>query len=314
MLYIGIDVGGSSIKGGLVNEDGTLLYKTSKPIADKKDADSLVQLMVELCNNILDYTETDISDIIWIGCGIPGPCDKKQGIIISTTNLGFENFNLSEALKEHFDTQIFIGNDASCAALGECTSGATKNTSSSVILTLGTGIGAGIILNNLIYSGFNDIAGELGHTVIKVGGKQCNCGKRGCFETYASASALVEMTQELAKDGNAKILELCNNNIDDIDGRTIFEAVRQGDAGAKTTLDEYIEYLGTGVVNIINTFQPEMLVIGGGLSNEGDDLLNPLREYVMKNEFCSKVCRTKIVRAKLGNDAGIIGAAMLGMR
>lgn len=314
MLYIGIDVGGSSIKAGLVNEDGTLLYKTSKPISDSKDANSLVQIMVDLCNDILKATETDISDIIWIGCGIPGPCDKENGVIISTTNLGFENFNLSKELNKYFDTQIFIGNDASCAALGECISGATKNAKSSITLTLGTGIGAGIIFDNLIYSGFNHIAGELGHMVIKMDGKKCNCGRCGCFEAYASASALVEMTKELALSGNKKILELCDNDIEKIDGRTIFEAVRQGDSDAKAKLDEYIEYLGTGVVNIINTFQPEMLVIGGGLSNEGDDLLNPLRDYVSKNEFCSKVNQTKIVGAKLGNDAGIIGAAMLGMR
>jgi glucokinase len=234
--------------------------------------------------------------------------------MIYSNNIPYKNTNIRQIFSGITKTPVYIDNDANCAALGEATSGGAKGYADSITVTLGTGVGGGIIINGKIYSGHNYAGGELGHHVIMMGGEQCSCGRKGCFEAYASATALIRDTKKAASlHPDSKINSICDNNTENIDAKTVFIAKRAGDPYAAELVDNYIRYLGEGISNIINIFQPDIVLIGGGISKEGDGLLNPLREFVRHNTYKSEgISKTLIRQAVLGNDAGIIGAAMLG--
>lgn len=313
MYYIGIDLGGTNAAVGVVDESGKIIAKASNPTNADKGTDAIINSIVKSANEALESSGISKSEIKSIGIGTPGTLDIKNGIVEHAANLGFKNTPLAELVGAHFEgIPVFIENDANVAALAESVAGAAKGTKDSVIITLGTGVGGGIILNGKIYSGFNGRGGELGHMGIIMDGWQCTCGRRGCWEAYASVTGLIKLTrQEMEKDKASKMWELAKEKVS---GRTAFDAMRLGDKTAKYVVDTYLKYVATGIVDVVNMLQPEVLSIGGGISKEGDTLLLPIKEYVEKEMFSRDAkTKTRICIAELGNDAGIIGAASLGM-
>ena len=254
-------------------------------------------------------------DIVSVGIGVPGAVNPKTGVIEYSANLFFHNWEVVEMMEERLGKKVHIENDANAAALGEYLAGSAKGARNAVAITLGTGVGGGIIIDGKIYSGSNFSGAELGHMVIVKDGKECACGRRGCWETYASATGLINLTKQKILSEKLEfsyMLKLCDGDINKVNGRTAFDAMRDGDPTAKSVVEEYISYLSCGLVNIINIFQPDVLCIGGGISNEGENLLAPVRSYVERERYTKHNDKqTVICKCTLGNDAGIIGAAYL---
>lgn len=254
-----------------------------------------------------------IDDIEWIGVGTPGIANSETGIIEYSNNLGFNNTPMVKYIQETIDKPVFIENDANAAAYGEYVAGAAKGAKNAVCITLGTGVGAGVVIDGKIYSGSNFAGAEIGHTVIEVDGAECSCGRKGCFEAYSSATGLIRMTKEAIAENPDCIMAKMAEEKGKVTARTSFDAMRAGDSIAKAVVDKYIKYLAAGITNTINIFQPDILCIGGGVCNEGDPLLLPVKEIVKKEVYTRNSPKNaEIVIAKLGNDAGIIGAAFLG--
>lgn len=311
--YVGIDLGGTNIVAGVVDEEYNIIAKASTktncPRPEKEIADDMAKMALQAVKN----ANLDISDIEWIGIGTPGIANSTTGIIERATNLGFENTPMVKYISESIDKPVFIENDANAAAYGEYVAGAAKGAKNAVCITLGTGVGAGIIVDGKIYAGSNFAGAEIGHTVIEVDGAQCSCGRKGCFEAYSSATGLIRMSKEAMAQFPDSIMNKMAEEKGKVTARTSFDAMRAGDKPAKDVVDKYIKYLAAGITNTINIFQPDVLCIGGGVCNEGDPLLLPVKALVEKEDFASNSAkRTEIVIAKLGNDAGIIGAAFLG--
>lgn len=315
MMYLGIDVGGTNIAVGVVNENKEIVAKTSNKSPVPCTMDEFCDTMALTARQAMEKAGITLDDIPWVGIGCPGTVNRGTGIIEFTNNLHFSNWPLVKMMEERMGgKKVIIENDANAAAYGEFKAGALKGAQNAVAITLGTGIGSGIIIDGNIYAGNNYAAGEMGHMVIVYDGRQCNCGRKGCWERYASATGLIITTKEyMEKDKNSVMWELCDGDINKASGRTAFDAMRKGDATGKAVVDEYINYLSCGLVNVINTFQPDILCIGGGISNERETLLAPVRAYIDKEQYAMNAkLKTKVCRAELGNDAGIIGAALLG--
>lgn len=315
MMYLGIDVGGTNIAVGVVNENKEIVAKTSNKSPVPCTMDEFCDAMALTARQAMEKAGITLDDIPWVGIGCPGTVNRGTGIIEFTNNLHFSNWPLVKMMEERMGgKKVIIENDANSAAYGEFKAGALKGAQNAVAITLGTGIGSGIIIDGNIYAGNNYAAGEMGHMVIVYDGRQCNCGRKGCWERYASATGLIITTKEyMEKDKDSVMWELCDGDIDKASGRTAFDAMRKGDASGKAVVDEFISYLGCGLVNVINTFQPDILCIGGGICNEGETLLAPVRAYIDKEQYAMNAkLKTKVCRAELGNDAGIIGAALLG--
>lgn len=311
--YVGIDLGGTNIVAGVVDEEYNIIAKASTktncPRPEKEIADDMAKMALQAVKN----ANLDISDIEWIGIGTPGIANSTTGIIERANNLGFENTPMVKYISESIDKPVFIENDANAAAYGEYVAGAAKGAKNAVCITLGTGVGGGIIVGGKIYAGSNFAGAEIGHTVIEVDGAQCSCGRKGCFEAYSSATGLIRMSKEAMAQFPESIMNKMAEEKGKVTARTSFDAMRAGDKPAKDVVDKYIKYLAAGITNTINIFQPDVLCIGGGVCNEGDPLLLPVKALVEKEDFASNSAkRTEIVIAKLGNDAGIIGAAFLG--
>lgn len=314
---IGIDFGGTNIAVGLVDENYSVLAKSSLPTGKgKRSTDEMVLDMAILCKKVCEMAGVSLEDTASIGIATPGTVNSEQGVVIDYPGMGLSNYpmakKLSDALSGYDAEKIRIANDANAAALGEAVAGAAKGAKTALVITLGTGVGGGIILDGKIYDGFNFSAGELGHTVIVKDGHPCACGRKGCFEQYASASALVRMTkEEMEKSPASKMWEL-SPTLDAVNGKTSFEAAKLGDEAAARVVDLYIGYLACGVANMMNIFQPEVLCIGGGICGQGDNLLKPLSEIVFAEQYAkTSPEKTRLVIATLGNDAGIVGAAAL---
>jgi glucokinase len=313
MYYIGIDLGGTNIAVGLVDETGKIIYKESVPTLKERHYEEIIKDMAMLSLKVINAGGLTVKDIESTGIGCPGTPDNKEGIILYSNNIRFDNVPMRREMQKYLDLPVFIDNDANCAALAEAISGAAKDTEHSITVTLGTGVGSGVVINGRVYSGFNYSAAELGHTVISLDGEQCTCGRKGCFEAYASASALIRQTKKAAVENPDSIInKLVNNDMDKIDAKVSFDAAKQGDETGKKVVDQYIKYLATGLVNIINAFQPEVLVIGGGVCKEGEYLLKPLKSLVSREIYGKLAKQTQIKVAQMGNDAGIVGAALLG--
>ena len=309
-MYIGIDLGGTNIAAGLVDETGTLKLKLSTPTLKKRTPEEIADDMARLIKQLLRDTKTDMSDLYSIGIGVPGTVNDKTGEIVYAVNLNMNGFKIAEYLKQSINVPVHLANDADCAALGEYTvngNGAERF----VFVTLGTGVGGGVVLDGKIYTGFNGIGSELGHMTLIKGGEKCGCGKRGCYEAYASVTALVRDTKRAMEQHPESMMNELAAARGKVSGRTAFDAMRQGDRAAAEVVQNYAEYVAEGIVSIENIFQPEVIVIGGGISKEGDYLLKPVREYVEKNRYNKHLEQTEIKIARLFNDAGIIGAAML---
>ncbi len=315
MYYIGIDVGGTNLKAGLVDENYRIVATKKMPL----EFESMEKMGETLANMALALVEEygiERKDVACVGMGFPGPVDNKTGVVIKTVNIPIRFMPVAEIFHRYWDVPVYLGNDADCAALGEYYHYEDKDIESLILVTLGTGIGTGIILNGKIHTGINGCAGEGGHIVIVHGGEECTCGRRGCWERYGSASALVRQTVcAMEQHPESKMWEI-TGGVENAGGRTAFEAARMGDAAAKAVVEQYLDYLADGLANFINVFQPEVIALGGGVSHEADEsLLYPLRERISTMCFGREADRhTALVKATLGNDAGIIGAALLGLK
>lgn len=313
MYNIGIDLGGTNIKVGLVDDKYNIVSKATAKTNLPRPAEDICASIVELIWKVLGEAKVTIGEVKSIGIGTPGVANRNSGVVLYSCNLGFNNTDLRKLLKARLDLPTYVENDANAAAFGEVLAGAGKGYKDVVVVTLGTGVGGGIIIDGKIYTGFNFCGAELGHTVIEFGGRQCSCGRKGCFEAYSSATALINMTREAMEEHkDSEMWNLCGGDIANVDGKTAFDGMRAGDGAAKAVVDMYIEYLGCGLTNIINTFQPELLLIGGGICKEGENLTKPLEEIIRRESYCIDPEKsTKLDICKLGNDAGIIGAAFL---
>lgn len=314
MYYLGIDLGGTNIAAGLVDEQGQIIHQKSVPTGRERGADLILKDMANLALKVAEEAGVGLEQINSVGVGSPGAPDVQKGVIIYNNNLGFRNVPVRDALQKYLPLPVYVDNDANCAALAEGLLGAAGGVRHSVTVTLGTGIGGGVIIDHKIYSGFNNAGSELGHMVIVAGGKQCTCGRKGCWEAYASARGLIEAAQEAARKDPASLLfKMVNGDLSKITAKTPFDAAEAGDAVAAAVVDEYLEYLAVGIGNIINIFQPEVIVLGGGVSKQGESLLRPLTAKVARETYGQEgIPVAKLKLAVLGNEAGIVGAALLG--
>jgi glucokinase len=311
--YVGIDLGGTNIKAGVVNSQGELLSKSRIKTRTDRGQLEIVRDMALLARQVIQEAKLSESAITAIGIGSPGTPNNETGVLIYANNLPFDQVPLRSEIRKIIDLPVYVDNDANVAALAESAAGAARGTRHSVTITLGTGVGGGVVVNQRIYSGFNNAGCEIGHIVIKAGGELCTCGRRGCFEAYASASGLIRETEQAARQNpESQLNRLIAENGGHADGRTAFIGMRQGDIAATAVVDAYIELLAEGLANVINGYMPEVIAIGGGVCNEGDALLVPVREKAIARSYLGQgVPKPRIVLAEMGNDAGIVGAAMM---
>lgn len=307
MYNIGIDLGGTNIAMGLVDDALHLVYQVSEPTNLPKSPERLADDIHALAVRMLADRGLTEADVGCAGIGIPGTVNQAEGTVEYANNFGFDNVPFVRLLQERFACRLLAANDAGAAAWGEYLAGCGQGVNSMVAMTLGTGVGGGIILNGRLWGGCNAAAGEMGHMVLHTGGRPCTCGRKGCLEAYASATALVQRAAEAVADAPESLLARAP-----IDGRAVFAAAKAGDETAARVLDEFLTDLAEGVTNIINILQPELLCIGGGLSGAGAQLLDPLRKKVAPMIYSRYSRRnTRLELANLGNAAGIIGAAGL---
>lgn len=313
MYRVGIDLGGTNIVSGVVDEQYNIIAKARLKTNSNRGFEAVVHDMATTAKMALEMANVDISEVDAVGIGSPGAINSEKGIVNYAYNLGFKDVHLTEMLENELGVKTFLENDANAAAYGEFIAGAGKGTNDFILITLGTGVGGGMIINNKIFSGFNFVGAEIGHMVIVQDGEQCTCGRKGCWEAYASATALIRQTRaEMLENKSSVMWEIVKGNIDNVNGLTAFDGMRKGDISAKKVVDEYINYIATGVVNMVNIFQPEVFCIGGGICNEGETLLNPIIEKLNAENFGKNIePKVKLKTATLGNDAGIIGAAYL---
>ena len=315
MVRIGVDIGGTNVAVGIVGEDYRLIKKKSTPTA-KDDPYGITDAIVSLSRELLADCGASIEEVASLGIGYPGIVDDAAGVAVYANNLGFRDFPFAREIRKQLPIEsIHLGNDANAAALGEAVAGAARGAKNVVVITLGTGVGGGIIIGGHLYTGANDVAGELGHMVIERGGYPCSCGRRGCFEAYSSATALVRMTRDaLGAHPESEMHALVAKKNGKVSARVPFDAARAGDTAAKEVIDTYLSYLACGISNLINIFQPEVIVIGGGISGEGENLTGPLTPIVLRECYGNGIVKMPaLLTATLGNDAGIIGAACLGI-
>lgn len=306
-IYLGIDIGGTNTAFGIVNENGDILCKGSVPTG--ASADDIVTSTSEAIQTMLDKKNISLSSISAAGIGSAGLIDRKNGTIIYSGNLNMQNVNITKMFEDKLGISFNLENDAIAAAYGEYIKSGS-NSESFVFITFGTGIGSGIIINGEIYRGFNGIGPEFGHTTFCHDGKKCACGRKGCWEMYASATALIEQTKEAINKHPESLMKKIAEEQGEISGMTAFLAMKAGDKYGQAVVNKYIQYVAEGIINIINIFQPKKIVLGGGISNEGEYFLNPVKEYINKFSHASSVPQPEIEIAALFNDAGIIGAAL----
>lgn len=308
-MYLGIDLGGTNIAVGLVNEDGKIIKKESTPTIKSRAYTEIVKDMARLCKNVVRKSGKTMDDVKAIGMGSPGTVDNSRGMVVYANNLKMDHSPIAAELQKYINKPINIENDANAAAYGEYIAIGRKM-KGFVFMTLGTGVGGGIIIDGQIYRGFNGAGAEIGHTSIVFNGKKCTCGKLGCLEMYASVTALKAQTRAIMNANPNSIMHDWEKKKGIISGRTAFECAKAGDKAAIEARDNYIRYVAEGISNMVNIFQPEMFVIGGGISREGDELLLPIREFVYANDYNKHMPKTEIRIARLFNDAGIVGAAL----
>ena len=309
--YIGIDLGGTFIKGGIVNENGEILVSDKTPTESEKGDKGVAANIARLATELLQRANVDISEAEGLGIGCPGMIDSNEGNVVYSNNLGWENFRICDELSSLLGgIDVKIGNDANVAALGEVKFGAARNYDSAIMITLGTGVGGGIVIDGKLVEGNKGAGAELGHIVIVKGGEQCSCGRRGCFEAYSSATALIRDTKRaMEAHPDSKMWEI--GSPDAVTGKTVFDYAPI-DAYAKEVLDSYIEHLACGLVNYANVFRPEVILLGGGVCAQGDNLIKPVKKIFDKEIYAGeKGPCVPILIAKLENSAGLLGAAAL---
>lgn len=313
MYHIGLDLGGTNIAVGVTDDEFNIIGRGKRKTPAGAQSDGILKEMAKAARQAVENAGLEMSDIDDVGIAAPGTVNPKTGYIEYSNNIKFKNYPAADKLKELLSVEkCYIANDANAAAYGELLAGAGKGCKDFVAVTLGTGVGSGIILDGKILTGSNFAGAEIGHSYIIAGGEKCTCGNCGCWESYASATALKRQTAQAMKNHPESLMWEIAGSLDKVDGKTAFDAMRKNDPAAKEVVDNYIRYVAIGIVNVINIFQPEFVCIGGGICNEKDTLLAPIREFVDAHDYNrDPSVRTKICTAVLGNDAGIIGAAGL---
>ena len=313
MYTIGIDVGGTNLKAGLVNEASEIVATRKMPLVWQSQ-EKLAADLAALAEDVVVKYGIGREEVSAIGIGFPGAVDRRRGAVIHTVNIPIHDMPVVEMLQSRWEIPVFLGNDADCAALAESIAGAAKDYDNVLMLTLGTGVGGSFVMNKKIYLGGNGYGCEPGHSILVYNGVQCTCGRRGCLEAYASVTALIRETIEMmAACPTSLMCEMCGGNMSRVSGRTAFDAAKQGDEAALQVVHNYVEYLSAGIGSLVTAFRPSVVILGGGLSNEGEYLLGPVRRRVSETVYASDLMDPPaILKATLGNDAGIIGAALLG--
>jgi len=311
MYSIGVDIGGMSIKIGIVDECGNILYKST--FKTEKNPISATENIARQINTMLNDNNISLDKIKGIGIGCPGAVNSEEGVIDFLPNLEWENIEIAKMLKNYFDLNVKISNDANVATLGEFTYGCAKGYNSAIMFTLGTGVGGGIVIDKKLFEGELSRGAELGHITLFLDGEECTCGRKGCVERYISATALINQTKKkMAQNLSSMMWDYVNGNINKVDGKTAFECAKKGDKAATEVVDKYVYYLGESILNMLNIFRPQAFIIGGGISGAGDFLIDKVNKYCEKASYgYKKAPKTQILRASLGNDAGIIGASLL---
>ena len=311
MIAIGIDIGGTSIKGAAVDSNGRVYDKFSMPFVKGEPGEVTIRKLADLVKEYIAAQHLE-GKIAGIGIGSPGTLDVEHGIVNYANNLGWDELPVAKLMQETLPYDVRLTNDANAAALGEAKFGAGKSYETVIMLTLGTGVGGGIIINGKLFEGNQGKGGELGHTVIQVDGESCTCGRKGCLEAYGSATALIRETKKAMLSNKRSLMWKISPEIELVGGRVVFEAVAQGDKSAIKVLNNYIKYLGEGILNYCNIFRPNVIVLSGGIANAGDALFVPLNEYIKDRNYGYKATpEVKVVPAELGYDSGKIGAAAL---
>ena len=315
MNYLGIDLGGTNIVAAVVNEKYEIISEAKNPTLCPRPWKEILDDVAKTALEAAKMANLEMSDFPFVGIGSPGVISVETGTVIAAVNLGFENVPLTKYLSEKLKIPVILENDANAAAYGEFKAGKAKNTENFIAFTIGTGIGSGVVLDGKIYRGTNGIAGELGHSVIKLGGRQCSCGRKGCIDVYASATGLITTTKEAMEANKESLMwQLSEGDIKKVTGITAFKAAKQNDKTALEVVNSYVEVLAAAITNIINTFQPDMITIAGGISKEGDYLLNPIKKLVEKESLKNSTKPfPKIEIAELQDKAGVIGASLLGI-
>lgn len=311
-MYVGIDVGGTNLKAGLVDGEGRILAARRAALGPFQGEEYFVRRLAELTAQVCRDGGVPPEELEYVGMGIPGAV--AEGTILYTCNIPLKNVPVGRLFSQYLDVPVLLANDADCAAVGEFFRGAGRGTKNFGVITLGTGVGGGFLLNGRLYSG-GGVAGEVGHMMVERGGAPCSCGRRGCWEAYASATGLIRMTRETMERERGSLLWEESENGTAVTGRTAFAAAKRGDEAAKALCRTYAEYVAAGLVNLINILQPDRLALGGGVAEAEDELLlTPLREIAARESYAVRCggALTELVHAELGNDAGIVGAALLG--
>ena len=307
---LGIDIGGTSIKAAFVDEGGHLDGQFVVPVDAKLSQEELLGLVIKEAKKALK----DHPGCIGIGIGCPGAINPEKGTCDYSNNLHWRDFHVVEAFRKEIDLPAYIENDANAALLGDVQFGVGKNYKNIIFITLGTGVGGGILINGQIYSGNEGKGAELGHSLLEIDGRECSCGRRGCLESYASASALCRDGTKAMKEHKDSLLWTLCPNPDEMNARFIFEAEEKGDPTAKKVLEDYFHYLGEGCLNFINIFRPEALIFSGGLTKQGDKFGNRVKTYLAERNYGyggTVSPKVDVLVSKLGSEAGIYGAAAL---
>ena len=313
MLYIGIDVGGTGIKAGVVSENGTILHKLSCPTLRERGHEAVIHDMARLSLQVLAESGHTLEEIHSVGIGIPGMQDPRTGRVPFCTNLGWHDVPLVELMQKEIDKPVYINNDATVAGLAESIAGVSAGTKNSVFITLGTGVGGGVVLDGKLFMGPHGIATEVGHMITVAGGEMCTCGNRGCWERYASATTIIREGRRFAEaHRDSALFCAVNGNLDQIEARTVIDLAKAGDPDCEKLFDDYVYHLTVGLINLINLYDPEIIALGGGVSKAGTFLLDKVNALLPEMIFFKTMPHARIELARLGNDAGIIGAAMLG--
>lgn len=311
--YVGIDLGGTFIKGGIVDDLGNIVYQDKTPTESEKGADGVAKNIASLAKSLMKKVGLTKDDVEGLGMGVPGMIDSKNGTVIYSNNLNWKDFRIGEKVSELTGLRVKIANDANVAALGEVKFGAAKGCENAVMLTLGTGVGGGVVAEGMLIEGNKSAGAELGHSAIVAGGKQCTCGRKGCLEAYASATALIRDTKEaMTTHKDSKMWEI--GSIDKVTGKTAFD-YKDTDPYAKKVVEDYIYHLACGITNFANIFRPETVLLGGGVCAQGDELVKPLQALLDQDIFAGELGPQVAIRiAELGNSAGLLGAAALLMK
>ena len=313
MIYIGIDLGGTTIKAGAVDEKGTILFKDSLPTGVERGYGPVIRDMAALAVRVAEQSGHTMADVSAIGIGIPGIMDPRTGRVPFCTNLYWHDVPILEEMRKYVDVPVYVDNDATVAGLAESVAGVSASVKNSVFITLGTGVGGGVVMDGKVFSGVHGVATEIGHMVTVAGGEPCSCGNRGCWERYASATALIREGRKLAEaNPGCALARAVEGDLGQITAKHIIDLAKAGDPDCEKLMDWYVYHLCVGLRNLINLYDPEIIALGGGVSHAGEYLLNAVNAKLPKMIFYKDMPYARIELARMGNDAGIIGAAMLG--